>query len=179
MIRPLLFSLACAVFAHAAVAGTPSKQALGGLPQVSFPAAHRVAAGGLQPGDVALLKDAGIRQVIDLRADSETPDFDEAAAVRAAGMAYHGLPIRGAGDLSFERVRQFDQLLRSAGQQDTLVHCASSNRVGAMIALRAAMIDGQPIEAAVREGRRWGLKSLEPAVREQWQAWSARRQGTP
>ena len=122
---------------------------------------------------MAALKRAGIEQVIDLSADSETPDFDEAAAVRAAGIGYHDLPIHGAGDLTRTRVRQFDRLLRDAGEQPTLVHCASSNRVGAMIALRVALVDGLPTDAALAEGRRWGMKSLEPAVRERLHAWSS------
>jgi hypothetical protein len=41
-----------------------------------------------------------------------------------------------------------------------------------MIALRAALIDGKSTETALAEGRRWGLKSLEPAVRERLQTWS-------
>lgn len=171
MYRPLLLLLALAMSASVAAAA-PEEAALAELPHVAFPAPHRVASGRLQAGDVATLKRAGIRQVIDLSLDSETPDFDEAAAMRAAGIAYHNLPIHGAGDLTRARVVQFDHLLRDAGDQPTLVHCASSNRVGAMIALRAALIGGQSAESALAEGRRWGLRSLEPAVRERLQAWS-------
>jgi hypothetical protein len=50
------------------------------------------------------------------------------------------------------------------------VHCASSNRVGAMAALRAAWIDGRPTEEALQIGRAWGLKSLEPTVRARLEA---------
>jgi uncharacterized protein (TIGR01244 family) len=171
MHRLLLLWLAL-VMSVSAVAAAPEEAAMAGLPHVAFPAPHRVASGRLQAGDIATLKRAGIRQVIDLSLDSETPGFDEAAAVRAAGIGYHNLPIRGAGDLTRARVAQFDRLLLDAGDQPTLVHCASSNRVGAMIALRAALIDGRSTEAALAEGRRWGLKSLEPAVRERLQAWS-------
>jgi uncharacterized protein (TIGR01244 family) len=174
MYRLILLWLALALSASAAAA--PGEAALAGLPHVAFPAPHRVASGRLQAGDVAALEGAGIRQVIDLSVDSETPAFDEAAAMRAAGIAYHNLPIRGAGDLTRANVVRFDQLLRDAGTQETLVHCASSNRVGAMIALRAALIDGKSSEAALAEGRRWGMKSLEPAVRERLHAWSGRPQ---
>ncbi|MEO7067315.1 MAG: sulfur transferase domain-containing protein [Rhodanobacter sp.] len=119
---------------------------------------------------MTLLKSASIHQVIDLSDASETPGFDEAAAVRAAGIEYHNLPIHGGQDLTRSNVVLFDQLLAKAGGTPTLVHCASSNRVGAMIALRAALIQGEPVEAALTEGRRWGLKSLEPVVREQLDA---------
>lgn len=172
MIRSLLLALALTLYGHAAMAATPAQAALAELPHVAFPAPQRVASGRLQASDIAALKRAGIRQVIDLSVDSETPGFDEAAAMRAAGISYHNLPIHGASDLTRASVTQFDRLLRDAGDQPTLVHCASSNRVGAMIALRAALVDGQSTEAALAEGRRWGLKNLEPAVRERLQVSS-------
>jgi protein tyrosine phosphatase (PTP) superfamily phosphohydrolase (DUF442 family) len=117
--------------------------------------------------------------VIDLSADSETPGFDEAAALRKAGITYRNLPIHGARDLDASNVARFNQLLADAGDKLTLVHCASSNRVGAMMALRAATFGGQPAEAAVAEGRRWGLKSLEPAVRERLQQLPNTRSPAP
>lgn len=171
MFRSLCLSLLLALAAGAACAATPAETALAGLPNVSFPAPHRVASGRLAADDVAVLQRAGIRTVIDLSVDSETPDFDEAAAVRAAGIGYRNLPIRGAADLTRVNVARFDRLLREAGAQPTLVHCASGNRVGAMVALRAALIDGSNAEAALAEGRRWGLRGMEPAVRERLQDW--------
>ncbi len=172
MFRFLMLTLALTVAPLTAPAATLTEAALAGLPNVSFPAPHRVASGRLQASDFVALKRAGIDQVIDLSLDAETPDFDEAAAMRAAGITYHNLPITGANGLTRDNVAQFDQLLNSVGHQSTLVHCASSNRVGAMIALRAVLIEGQSTEAALTEGQRWGLKSLEPVVRERLQAWS-------
>src|SRR5690606_39211066 len=115
--------------------------------------------------DVPMLRAAGIRRVINLAPASETPGFDEAAAVRAVGMRYDALPIAGAGDLDREAVLDFDQLLQAAGGP-TLVHCGSGNRVGALVALRAAWLQGADEEAAVEEGRRWGLGGLEGEVRQ-------------
>lgn len=180
MVRSLLLFLLLAA-PVATFAAAPERAVLAGLSHVSFPAPQRVASGRLQAADMAALQRAGIRNVIDLSADEETPDFDEAASVRAAGMTYRNLPIRDATELTADNVARFDRLLKEAGEQPTLVHCASSNRVGAMIALRAALLGGQSTEAALAEGRRWGLKSLEPAVRERLQAWSATppRMNTP
>lgn len=172
MFPSLTLSLALIAAPLTAHAATPAQAALANLPNVSFPTPHRVASGKLQAADIAALKRAGIEQVIDLSVDSETPDFNEAAAVSAAGITYRNLPIAGTGALTRDNVAQFDQLLNDAGNQLTLVHCASSNRVGAMIALRAALIGGESSEAALAEGRRWGLQSLEPAVRERLQMWS-------
>ncbi|WEN14209.1 sulfur transferase domain-containing protein [Rhodanobacter sp. AS-Z3] len=173
MYRCLLLSLALFGFAPFASAASSPPAELTGLPHVSFPAPHRVASGRLQASDIPALKHAGIREVIDLSVDSETPDFDEAAAMHAAGIDYRNLPIHGADDLSPATVTHFDRLLAEAGDRETLVHCASSNRVGALIALRAALIGGKNSEDAVAEGRRWGLKSLEPVVRARLSAWQS------
>lgn len=40
----------------------------------------------------------------------------------------------------------------------------------AMAALRAAWVQGQPLEAAIETGRAWGLQGLEPAVRQRIRA---------
>ncbi|MFZ5656473.1 MAG: beta-lactamase hydrolase domain-containing protein [Pseudomonadota bacterium] len=139
------------------------------VPNAVSPEAGVVSAGRLGPGNVAGVRDAGIRQVIDLTPDAETPDFDEATAVREAGMAYANLPLAGAKDLTPENVRRFDALLRDA-ERPVLVHCASGNRVGAMAALRAAWIEGRPAEEAIEVGRAWGLKGLEGEVRRRLEA---------
>ena len=46
-----------------------------------------------------------------------------------------------------------------------LVHCASGNRVGALIALSAAD-EGVPVEEALARGRAAGMTSTEARVRE-------------
>jgi uncharacterized protein (TIGR01244 family) len=145
-------------------------KALAALPNLANPAPNLATAGRLQAKDIAVIAKAGVRHVIDLTVDSETPDFDEAVAVRSAGMRYENLPIRGAEDLTPDNAARFDRLINAAGSEPTLVHCSSSNRVGALAALRAAWIQGQPLDAALAEGRRWGLKALEPAVRERLSA---------
>lgn len=131
----------------------------------STPAPGVVAAGRLQPDDIAKLQQAGIRHVIDLTLDAETPDFDEAKLVEAAGMRYSNLPLRGAADLTRENTIAFDELMRTA-ERPVLVHCSSANRVGAMAALRAAWVDGKSEEESIAIGKAWGLKALEPDVRE-------------
>lgn len=118
----------------------------------------------MQPDDIARVREAGVRHVIDLTPDAETPDFDEAAAVRAAGLAYSNLPLRGAVDLTRENVIAFDTLVQKA-KQPVLVHCASGNRVGAMAALRSAWVEGKPADEAIEIGKAWGLKGLEAEVR--------------
>lgn len=165
MTRMFLYSFLLAA-APAWAADALDAKALASLPNIANPAPNIATAGRLQPTDIATVAKAGVRHVIDLTPDSETPDFDEAVAVRNAGMQYHNLPIRGPEDLTADNAARFDRLITEVGAAPTLVHCSSSNRVGALAALRAAWIQGQPMETALAEGRRWGLKGLEPAVRE-------------
>lgn len=120
-------------------------------------------------GEVALLRDSGVKHVIDLTQEIESPDFDEAAALAAADIGYSRLPINGADGLTRENVVAFDRLL-AAADEPVLVHCGSSNRVGAMAALRAAWLQGKGVEESLAVGREWGLKGLEPAVRERIEA---------
>lgn len=151
-----------------AYAATPTTQ----LPEVMnavTPEPGIVASGRLNTEDITRLQHAGIRHVIDLTPDAETPDFDEAKAVRSGGMGYSNLPIAGAADLTRENALAFDEVLRKA-QRPVLVHCASGNRVGALVALRAAWIEGKSVEEAISIGKAWGLKSLEPQVRERIEA---------
>ena len=128
------------------------------------PAAGVVATGKLGAADVARLRDSGIRHVIDLSLDAETPGFDEAGAMQAQGIGYSNLPVRGPADLTIDNVRTFDSLLRES-PRPVLVHCASGNRVGAMAALRAAWLEDRSVDEAIAIGRAWGLTGLEDAVR--------------
>lgn len=135
------------------------------LDRFTAPADGIRAGGRISAEDLPALRAAGIRHVIDLTPDAETPGFDEADAVRDAGMGYDNLPIAGPTDLDRAAVVAFDQMLQAA-DGPTLVHCASGNRVGALAALRAAWLQGVDEDAAVAEGRRWGLRGLEGEVRD-------------
>ncbi len=148
---------------------SPSVTEMPALPQLAEPARGIFTSGRLTDVDIASIQRSGIREVIDLTLDSETPDFDEAAAARSRGLVYRNLPIKGADGLSMENVMAFDALLRSA-KRPVLVHCASSNRVGAMAALKAAWVDGATTEQAIALGKSWGLKGLEAEVQTRLQS---------
>ena len=161
----LAAALPLMVAAPFAIAGDPPPASTDALARFARPAEGFHAGGRIGAEDLPALRAAGIVHVIDLTPDSETPGFDEAAAVRAAGLAYDNLPIAGAGDLDLAAVAAFDQLLGGV-RGPALVHCASGNRVGALAALRAAWLQGADDEAAIAEGRRWGLRGLEGEVRQ-------------
>jgi uncharacterized protein (TIGR01244 family) len=124
-----------------------------------------VSAGQPDLAGLASARAAGIRHVINLRPATEDPSFDTAAAVHSLGLGYAALPIAGAADFSREKVAAFDALLREAGDGPVLVHCASGNRVGALMALRARWLEGASVEQAMEVGARAGLTKLAGTVR--------------
>jgi uncharacterized protein (TIGR01244 family) len=115
--------------------------------------------------DLAAFSRQGVRTVIDLRTDEEDRGFDEAAEAKRQGMRYVRLPIGGAGDLTSENAALLKQALDESGD-DVLLHCASGNRVGALLALMKAQHEDATPAEALEFGKRAGLKSLEPAVAE-------------
>lgn len=135
------------------------------LPDLRQPQDHRLVSGALDAADVGRIRAAGVKHLINLRTAEESEGFDEARIATDLGLDYHAIPIAGAQSLTKENAQRLDELLEQSGDELTLVHCASGNRVGALIAVREAWINGQPTEAAIAEGKRWGLTSLEQAVR--------------
>ena len=113
----------------------------------------------------AELPQAGVTTVINLRPASEMAGRDEAAEVAAAGLNYRALPIAGPADITLEHARALRTLIDAAPGK-VLVHCASGNRVGALLALAAAQMDGKPTDQAMREGEAAGMTKLAPHVRE-------------
>jgi uncharacterized protein (TIGR01244 family) len=114
-----------------------------------------------------LLADAGVRHVINLR-PLEEQEFDEASLVTSLGMAYHSIPVAGGPDITRANAQALYDLLESVAGEPVIIHCASGNRVGALIALSAQQHQGMDAEAAMAEGERWGLTSprLAPVVRQ-------------
>lgn len=128
------------------------------------PEANVFASGQPTQEQLQLLANSGVKHIINLRPTSEQ-DWDEAAYVKSLGMEYHNIPVAGAEGVSSENAQQLNELLSRLNGQPLLVHCASSNRVGALRALTAGETNGAPLESAIATGKSWGLSSLEPAVR--------------
>lgn len=120
------------------------------------------AAGQPDAAALAVFARNGYAAVIDLRTDGESRGFDEKAVVGELGMDYVSLPI-GRDDIGFANAQSLDELIANY-DAPVLVHCGSSNRVGALLALRASL-DGADNETAIELGKKGGLTGLEPAVR--------------
>ncbi len=113
--------------------------------------------------DLTTLAKAGVAVVIDLRGTQEERGFNEAAISQQLGVKYINLPIAGGEDVTFENAQKLDQILQQHKDSSVLLHCASSNRVGALMALRAKQ-HGASNDEALAAGRAAGMKSLEARV---------------
>ncbi|HZH42834.1 MAG TPA: protein tyrosine phosphatase family protein [Lysobacter sp.] len=158
----LLLPVAAAAQTAPATATPPAADPLTSLQQ---PRAGLYTGGQPEAAAWRQLGARGVRTVINLRPATELGGRDEAAEVQAAGLRYVALPIAGAQDLTAANT---DALWAALQQADgaVLVHCASGNRVGALLALAMQRHGGMSAEQALAFGRSAGLKGLEPAVRE-------------
>ncbi len=142
------------------------RQALEAAEIANFSAPEELvfASGQPTPEQLRIAAEAGVRHTISLRPDGEI-DWDEAAEAQAAGMEFHHIPVAGIDGVTSENAQTLDQLLTRLDGEPVLLHCGSSNRVGALRAL-SARGNGAEVEEALAEGRRWGLTRMEEAVRE-------------
>ena len=85
--------------------------------------------------------------------------------VESKGLTYHQLPVAGAAGVTFDNATKLKQILDGLEGDTVLVHCASGNRVGGLVALQA-LTDGEDIETAIAKGRDWGMTRLEVKVRQ-------------
>ena len=145
-------------------------------PMATMPAANEVAlmqplpglftAGQPEVTDWVAIRAEGIRTVINLRTPGELKGRDEAAEVRAAGLRYLEIPVAGADSINLANAGALHAALAPAHGGGVLVHCASGNRAGALLALEQQAFDGVAPERALEFGQAAGLTTLEPVVRE-------------
>jgi len=128
------------------------KDALEGITTAGQPSAEQLAAAAK----------SGFKTVIDLRGVSEDRGIDERSTVEKLGMSYVTLPVEGAGGVTYANAAALDKLLAGV-EGPVLIHCASGNRAGALLALRDKL-DGADDKSALALGVASGLTSLKPAV---------------
>lgn len=133
-----------------------------GLRNAAMPAANVATGGQPSPEQVEALIDAGFEHFISLRPAGEEGAGWEEGALQDASFAR--IPIAGAGDLTRENVERFAALMEEYGAANSVVYCASGNRVGALMALKAAWIDGVDPADALALGTAAGMTRLQPAV---------------
>jgi len=141
-----------------------------GMSNASQTSDHKIYFGGQPTKDAldSLTAKDGVKVVINLRQPGEVANlsFDEKAAVEAGGAKYLHTPM-GSELPTAEALKPVFDALDRAGDERVLLHCASSNRVGAVWALYAGTRGGLSVDDAIEQGKRAGMKAtgLEAAVR--------------
>lgn len=136
------------------------------VPNQCCPDVNLFCGGQPVPEQLRSFADAGGRCIVNLRAVGEQQDWDEAATVRSLGMDYVHIPVAGPEGLSREATARLADTLRQYGGAHVMVHCASGQRVAALLSLKAAWHDGLSDTDALALGRNAGLDRLEPVVRD-------------
>jgi protein tyrosine phosphatase (PTP) superfamily phosphohydrolase (DUF442 family) len=128
------------------------------------PSANHYAAGQPTATQYSQLAAAGIKHIISFRPFSETPELDEQSLSSAAGISFHHIPIAGPTDFNMKNILLLDNTLANIGNNKVLLHCASSNRVGAMMALRANWLQNSSKVQAIQIGMDYGMTGLKPTI---------------
>ena len=110
-----------------------------------------------------------VKIVINLRTQAEMDKlaFNEAEAVKAAGMEYVNVPFASGTPPTDAALAKIFSYLKIDGGSKVLLHCATSNRAGMVWSLYRGS-SGVGVDDAVAEGKAAGMKNpaLEKAVRE-------------
>ncbi len=152
-------------------AGVPAAQGRDAAEIIDIPNAllfeDRVLLGG-QPTreDLERAVALGYRKIVNLRLPDEFSEWDEPELAESLGLKYVTIPVAGASGLTLENARRLAAELDQEDDSPIVLHCASGNRVGALLALKAFHFDGLDAQAALELGLENGLRSLESAVRE-------------
>jgi uncharacterized protein (TIGR01244 family) len=138
----------------------PLISVLGAIPNAACPLPGLATAGQPQEDVWPLLANAGYRTVVDLRAANEPRGHDEPTAVRAAGLDYVDIPVSQPtlGDHEFDTFRE---VVRAPERRPIFVHCATSNRVGALLLPFFALDQGMSLTDATRLAHAAGLRNPE------------------
>ena len=137
-----------------------------GVPNARQPKAGLITAGQISQQQMDALAAAGYEHFISLRLPDESGAGWEESYAAERSWDFQRVPVAGSSGLTRENVEALDRILDQAGDEPTVLYCGSSNRVGALMALRAHWLEGASAEEALELGRAAGMTRLEPAVRE-------------
>lgn len=156
--------VALVVAAACTSARVPEAVAPASIPAYRVLGPRLAAAGQPTPQALARLDEMGFRTVVNLRTEKEGA-AEERAVVEAQGLRYVWVPVT-AESFSSADVDAVRKVLDDPSSGPVLLHCASSNRVGAVWAVMQSR-EGRPLEEALAAGRAAGLGSppMEAAVR--------------
>ena len=149
--------------AHAAEVAAPPPSA---APlQLFEPLPGLLTSGQPAPQDWAQIRARGVTTVINLRTPGELAGRDEKAEVEAVGMRYIDIPVAHADGINGDNARLLHDALAPSHGRGVLVHCATGNRAGSLLALEQRDFDGLAPQAALELGRKAGVTRMEPVLK--------------
>ena len=104
----------------------------------------------------ALLKERGVKAVLNLRRPGEHRADDEQAAVEKAGLKYYNVPVNYQQPTEAD-VEAFLRITDDPANRPMFVHCTAAVRVGAFWLIRRVVRDGMSWDEALAEARKVGL----------------------
>jgi len=127
------------------------------------PAPNLITGGQPSIDDLNKMAKEGVKTIVNLRTRGEFTKFDEKLEVEKLGMKYVLIEVDGSDGITLKNAEVLDSFLNEG--ENTLVHCASSNRVGGLLAYRAFRLKGRSSEEALALGKKAGMRSTEKKVR--------------
>jgi uncharacterized protein (TIGR01244 family) len=140
----------------------PAQPAVVAIPNARNPMPGVVTGGEPSEANLEEAKRLGYQTVVSLLPEDESQT--EAARATAVGLSFVSIPIRGADDLTEDAARRLGDVLSAPDSRPLILHCASGNRAGALLALHAFYVEGATKEDALALGEAAGLTSLRDAV---------------
>ena len=134
--------------------------AVSGLPNAAEPVPGWITGGQPTEQHLKAFKAAGGEVVLDNRDPMEPRPFDEPAAVRAAGLEYHTLPIVH-GAVNQDTMKRMHEMLRRLTGRKALLHCSSGNRTSAALIPYLMLDQEMTQDDAVDTAMKGGLRSAE------------------
>ncbi len=115
-------------------------------------------AGQPTPADFLLLKQQGVKCIVNYRTDGEV-NWDEKSAAESHGIEYISIPYGTIDSLTDDVFEKSRELLRKQKGQPLFLHCGAATRVAAVWLAFRVLDENVPLDTAVAEAERVGLKS--------------------
>jgi uncharacterized protein (TIGR01244 family) len=165
MQRPLFVALLFALLSacQSAPPADPQRFHALGIVYSFTPTPDVFCSGQPTPDQFAQLQAVGVQRVVCLRSAQEDGSGWEEAKAAELGLEFVRVPVEGATGLTVDNAAAMARHLDGAAGA-VLVTCGTSNRVGALFALKARFLDDQSPEEALAIGRSCGLSKAEPLI---------------
>jgi protein tyrosine phosphatase (PTP) superfamily phosphohydrolase (DUF442 family) len=114
--------------------------------------------------DLDLAHRRGIKAAIDLSTPEEAPGYDVQGTCERLRIEYVSINLESKSSIPDESVDRVLDELRRRAHEPLLLFCRDSSRAAMLFAIHRAIDDGLPLDQALVEARRAGMKPGHPEV---------------